>query len=64
MAISKETLRAMVRDLNLLELSEEEIDKILPDLEMHLASMEKLNILDLTKVPSARQLRTQEVDGR
>ena len=64
MAISKETLRAMVRDLNLLELSEKEIDKILPDLETHLASMEKLNILDLTKVPSARQLRAQEVDAR
>ncbi len=64
MAISKETLRSMVRDLNLLELSEEEVDKILLDLESHLASMEKLNILDLTKVPSARQLRAQEVDGR
>ena len=64
MAISKETLRAMVRDLNLIELSEEEVDKILPDLEACLASMEKLHILDLTKVPSARQLRAQEGGAR
>ena len=60
MAISKETLRTMIRDLNLIELSEEELDRILPDLESYLASMEKLHTLDLTKVPSARQLRAQE----
>lgn len=60
MAISKETLRAMIRDLNFIELSEEELDRILPDLESCLASMEKLHTLDLSKVPSARQLRAQE----
>ncbi len=60
MSISKKTLRTMIRDLNLIELSEEELDRILPDLESYLASMEKLYTLDLTKVPSARQLRAQE----
>ena len=62
MAISKETLRAMIRDLNLIELSENELDRILPDLESNLASMEKLHTLDLIKIPSARQLRAQEGD--
>lgn len=60
MALSKETLRAMIRDFNLIELSENELGRILPDLESYLASMEKLYTLDLTKVPSARQLRAQE----
>ncbi len=62
MAISKETLRAMIRDLNLIELSEDELDRVLPDLESYLVSMEKLNTLDLTEVPSARQLHAQEGD--
>ncbi len=63
MAISKETLRTMIRDFNLIELSEDELDRILPDLESYLASMEKLHTLDLTKVPSARQLHAQEGDA-
>ncbi len=63
MAISKETLRAMIRDLNLIELSEDELDRVLPDVEAYLASMEKLHTLDLTKVPSARQLHAQEGDS-
>jgi len=63
MAISKETLRAMIRDLNLIELSENELDMVLPNLESYLASMEKLRTLDLTEVPSARQLHAQEGDA-
>ena len=60
MSISKDTLCTMIRDFNLIELSDEELDGILPDLESYLASLEKLHTLDLTKVPSARQIHAQE----
>jgi Asp-tRNA(Asn)/Glu-tRNA(Gln) amidotransferase C subunit len=60
MAISKEILQMMIRDLGLIELSEEELDRLLPDLESYFASIEKIRTLDLTRVPPARQLRAQE----
>ena len=58
--ISKETLRKMISDFQLIELSDQELNRILPDLKTYLVSVKRLRSLDLTKVPPARLLRTQE----
>ncbi|MFH0765282.1 MAG: hypothetical protein V2A61_02565 [Calditrichota bacterium] len=59
MSVSKETLRTMIRDLNLIPLSEEEIDILLPDVQANAAVLEKIRSLDLNKVPTARQIQPQ-----
>ena len=60
MSISKDTLKAMIRDFNGFELSDEELDLIKPELDAYIAEVEKLRELDLTQVVSARLFRAQE----
>jgi len=60
MSVSKETLRAMSRDFGLIELSDEELDKVLPDVESQIATLKKIRVLALSRVPPARQLRPGE----
>jgi hypothetical protein len=60
MSVSKETLRAMNRDFGLIELSDEELDKVLPDVEFQIATLKKIRALALSRVPPARQLRPGE----
>ena len=60
MAISNETLRAMVREFHGFEVSDEELDGLRPDLESYLAEVERLRELDLSNVVSARLIRAQE----
>ena len=60
MAISKETLRAMIRDYGGFELSDEELGLVLPEIESYLGEVELLRELDLSKVMSSRLLRAQE----
>jgi hypothetical protein len=60
MSVSKETLRAMIRDFGLIELSDEELDKVLPDVESQIATLKKIRVLALSGVPPARQLRPGE----
>ena len=60
MAISQETLRAMIRDYGGIELSDEEMALVLPEIETYLGEVEVLRELDLSKVMSSRLLRAQE----
>ncbi len=60
MAISKETLRAMIRDYGGFELSDEELELVLPEIDVYLGEVELLRELDVSKVVSSRLLRAQE----
>jgi hypothetical protein len=60
MPISKDTLRAIIRDYGGFGLSDAELDLIQPELDSYLAVVEKLRGLDLSNVMSARLLRAQE----
>ena len=64
MAISQETLRAMIRDYDGIELSDEEMALVLPEIETYLGEVEVLRELDLSKVMSSRLLRAQEGQTR
>jgi len=60
MAISKDTLKAMIRDFHGFELSDSEMDLILPELDAYLSELEKLRELDLSKVMSSRLIKADE----
>ncbi len=60
MAITKETLQAMVREFHGIDLSDEELEMIAPALDSYLAEVENLRELDLSNVMSGRILRAQE----
>jgi hypothetical protein len=60
MAISVDTLKAMIRDFHGLEMSDEELELALPAIEGYLAEVEKLKDLDLSNVLSSRLLRAKE----
>ncbi len=63
MGISKKTLRAMIQDFGLIELSDEELGKVLPDVESQIVTIKKIRALNLSPVPPARQLRPGEEGG-
>jgi hypothetical protein len=54
MSIANETLKAMIRDYNGLELSDDELELVRPELESYFAELKKLEDLDLSAVFSAR----------
>ena len=60
MAITKDTLKAMIREFHGMELSNEELEMIAPALDSYLAEVENLRELDLSDVQSGRILRAQE----
>ena len=60
MPVSDETLRAMIRDLNGFDLSDEELDLIRPEIDFYLTEVERLRGLDLSGVFSSRLLRVDE----
>ena len=60
MPVSKDTLRAMIRDFHGFELSDSELDLIEPELNNYLAEVEKLRELDLSNVMSGRLLKVDE----
>lgn len=60
MALSLETLKAMVRDYQGVPLSDAELELIRPELDAYLAALDALRDLDLSQVLSARLLRVQE----
>ena len=59
MPIHKDTLKAMIRDYQGFELSDEELEIIRPELENYLDEVEKLQSLDLSGVLSARLLQVE-----
>ena len=60
MAITKETLQAMVREVHGIELSDEELEMIAPALDSYLTEVENHRELDLSNVMSGRILRARE----
>lgn len=60
MALSDETLQAMIRDFHGFPLSEAEVELIRPELDQYLAELDKLRDLDLSSVMSSRILRVDE----
>jgi len=60
MAISKETLKAIIRDFHGFELSDSELDLIAPELDSYLAEVVKLRDLDLSGIMSSRLLKVDE----
>ena len=60
MAISDETLKAIIRDYRGFELSNAELALIRPELESYMEDLEKLRDTDLSGVMSARLLHTQD----
>ena len=60
MTISTETLKAMIRDYKGIELSDEELELVRPELESYLAEVELLKELDLSGLMSSRLLRAKE----
>lgn len=54
MSITNETLKAMIRDYDGLELSDEELEMVRPELEFYLSELKKLEDLDLSDVFSGR----------
>ena len=60
MAITKETLQAMIREFHGIELSDEELEMVAPALDSYLMEVENLRELDLSDVMSGRILRAEE----
>ena len=60
MPMSDETLKAMIRDYGAIDLTEEELELIRPELELYLDEVGKLGELDLSDVLSGRLLRVDE----
>ena len=60
MSFDRDTLKAMIRDYQGFELSDEELQFIRPELDIYLAEVERLKDLDLSDVMSARLLRAKE----
>ena len=60
MAIPNETLKAMIRDYNGIELSDEELELVRPELESYFAELKKLEDLDLSDVFSVRLMHIPE----
>ena len=60
MPISKETLKAMIRDYEGLSISDSELDLVLPEIENYLTAVNSIAELDLSEVISGRLYRAQE----
>ena len=64
MTIPHETLHAMIRAYGGFALTDEELDRVRPELETYMQEVEKLRDLDLSDVMSSRLLRAQEGESR
>ena len=60
MPISKETLKAMIRDYEGLSISDSELALVLPEIENYLTAVKSIAELDLSEVISGRLYRAQE----
>ena len=60
MSIPNETLKAMIRDYNGLQLSDEELELVRPELETYFSELTKLESLDLSDTFSGRLMQLPE----
>ena len=59
MSVSKETLRQMIQDVGGPDLSDEELDQVMAQYQVHELESERLRQLDLSKVLPARLARAE-----
>ena len=57
MSIPNETLKAMIRDYNGLELSDDELELVRPELDIYLSELKGLESLDLSNLFSGRLMQ-------
>lgn len=60
MAIPNATLQAMIQAFNGFALTDEELERVRPELDNYVNAMEQLRELDLSAVMSSRLIRAQE----
>ena len=60
MPVSKETLKAMIREYGGIQLSDAELDLVTPEVESYLREVGQLRDLDLSSVMSGRLMRADE----
>ena len=60
MPVSKDTLKAMIREYGGIPLSDEELDLVTPEVESYLKEVGQLRDLDLSAVMSGRLMRADE----
>ena len=60
MGISNQTLKAMVRDYQGIELSDEELELVRPEVDSYIEAMSSIEGLDLSIVMSGRLLHAEE----
>ena len=60
MPISNETMKAMIRDYQGIELSDEELELIRPEVESYIEAMTGIEELDLANLMSGRLLHAEE----
>ncbi len=62
MEVSKETLKAIAREFHGIEVSDEELELVLPEVRGYVSAIRSLDNLDLSSVMSSRLLKVQEGD--
>ena len=55
-----ETLKALIEEYQGIPLSDEELKRVLPEIEVYVRGVEQLRKLDLSAVVSGRLVRAQE----
>ena len=60
MAVSDETLKAIIRDYGGFDLSDEELALVRPELDYYMDELKKLEELDLSDVFSSRLIRLDQ----
>ena len=60
MPVSKDTLKAMIREYGGIPLSDEELELVAPEVESYLKEVGQLRDLDLSSVMSGRLMRADE----
>ena len=60
MEVSKETLKAIAEEFHGIEISDDELDIVLPEVRGYVSAMRSLDDLDLSDVMSARLLKVKE----
>ena len=60
MSVSKDTLKAMIREYGGIPLSDEELELVAPEVESYLKEVGQLRDLDLSAVMSGRLMRADE----
>ena len=60
MGISKETMRAIIREFGGFELSDEELEQVRPEVDSYIEAMAEIAELDLSDTMSSRLLRAAE----